>query len=269
MCKKIIFGSGVSAYKDLEGTLEVCRAAFNNGIRMFDTAPSYRTEEILSQAVSVCAKEYGCSREDYFMQTKIDPIQMHEGDVIEYFKDKLKKMCLDYVDSLLIHWPLWRYFNETWKSMTKLKKEGYAKRIGICNLRISHLEKLEHDGIIPEIVQIERHPLNTFEAERLFCLNRSIELQDYSPLCKMHPVIAKDERLLKISEKHSKDIGQVILRWHQQTGAIPIFTSTKPRRVAAYAHLDDFSLSSDELNMISSLNCNHKLYLESLVCPDF
>ncbi len=57
------------------------------------------------------------------------------------------------------------------------------------------------------------------------------------------------------------------LKWHINTGAIPIFTSTKPQRISLYAHLDDFDLEESELFVISSLNDNYKLYLESLVCP--
>ena len=53
--KKLIFGSGLSSYKDLNGLLLVCRAAISHGILQFDTAPSYKTEEILSKAVAILA----------------------------------------------------------------------------------------------------------------------------------------------------------------------------------------------------------------------
>ena len=269
MNQNIIFGSGASANKDFDGTLDVCHAAIENGIRMFDTAPSYHTEAVLSKAVAMAAKDHGVGRKDYFMQTKIDPIQMYEGRVEEYFKSKLQEMRFDYVDSLLIHWPVWQYFDRTWEALLKLREQGYTKRIGICNLRLRHLKSLKSRGVMPEILQIERHPLCTFEAERQFCCDNGIMLQDYSPLCKMHPLIAQDDRLQRIAAGHGKDIGQIVLKWHIQTGAVPVFTSKKPSRVASYAHLDDFMLSGEELSVIQSLNCNHKLYLESLICPAF
>lgn len=265
----LIFGSGASACKDSSGLLAVCRSAMLNGIRKFDTAPSYRTEEMLSQAVLTCAGELGIDREEYFMQTKIDPIQMYNGNIGEYFESKLCEMRLEYVDSLLIHWPVRNYLVKTWESMLRIKERGYARKIGICNLRVRHLEELLALGIEPEIVQVERHPLNTFSEEVRFCHEHGVELQDYSPLCKMHPVLRNNEKLAVIAHRHGCSIGQVILRWHLDTGASAVFTSTKPTRVSEYAQIKNFSLSGEEINTVSSLNCNHKLYLESLLCPGF
>ena len=85
----------------------------------------------------------------------------------------------------------------------------------------------------------------------------------------MHPRISENIELRNIAQKHNRNVGQIILRWHIDSGAYPVFTSTKPERIIQYSQLDDFSLTQDEINIISSLNCNHKLYLESLVCPGF
>ena len=266
---KLIFGSGASACKDFNGLLEVCRTALSQEIYKFDTAPSYRTEAILSKAVSTGASELGLQREDYWIQTKIDPIQMYNGHLEEYFKQKLTEMNLDYVDSLLIHWPVFNYLMDTWNSLLKLQEKGYTKNIGICNLRINHLEDLKSKGIVPEILQIERHPLNTFNKELHFAKENGIQLQDYSPLCKMHPRIRNNEAVKNIAEKYNCNIGQIILKWHIDTGAIPVFTSTKSSRIIEYSKLENFSLTNKEIEVISSLNCNHKLYLESLLCPGF
>lgn len=269
MSKFLILGSGVSSCKDLKGLQAVCRSALTHGILKFDTAPSYKTEEVLSEAISICRKELGITREACYIQTKIDPIQMYNGKIKEYFKRKLSAMHLDYVDSLLIHWPLQKYFMQTWENLLDLKEEKYVRNIGICNLRVRHLNDLFNQDIIPDILQIERHPLNTFEEERIFCKQHNVMLQDYSPLCKMHPRISENIKLHNIAQKYNRNIGQIILRWHIDTGAYPVFTSTKPERIIQYSQLDDFSLTQEEINIISSLNCNHKLYLESLVCPGF
>lgn len=49
--KPVIFGSGASSSKDFKSLYINCHAALTNGITHFDTAPSYATEEVLSQAV--------------------------------------------------------------------------------------------------------------------------------------------------------------------------------------------------------------------------
>lgn len=269
MKKPLIFGSGASSFKDQEGLYSVCEIAISNDILCFDTAPSYGTEEVLSRCLLALVKEKGISREDLTIQTKIDPIQMYNEDVEKYFIQKLKSMGLEYIDVLLIHWPVYKYFRQTWDSMLNLKHAGLAKRIGICNLRFAHLKELESQGIVPEVLQIERHPLNTFEAERNFCVEHQIDLQDYSPLCKMHPLIRDNKVLKEMSRKYRKSVGNIILRWHLDTNAIPIFTSKKISRIEEYSEIEDFRLSSIDITYINSLNINYKLYLESLVCPGF
>ena len=269
MNHQLIFGSGLSAYKDYEGLYRVCHVAMQCGITMFDTAPSYQTEALIARVVHASAQSLGISRADYAIQTKIDPIQMYNGHVVEYFKRKLQEMNLDYVDSLLIHWPVERYMLDTWEALLRLKEGGLALQIGICNLRERHLQRYHSMAIIPEILQIERHPLNTFSAEVDWCQAHGIALQDYSPLCKMHPRIRENKSLQTIADRHGKEVGQVILRWHLDTGATPIFTSKNVDRIKQYASISDFSLSPDEVATVSALNCNHKLYLESLVCPGF
>lgn len=269
MNSHLIFGSGLSAYKDLSGLSQVCHVALQCGITTFDTAPSYHTEALIAQAVQKGAEALGMNRSDYAIQTKIDPIQMYDGDVVTYFQGKLQEMHLDYVDSLLIHWPVEKYLPATWDALLRMKEMGLTRHIGICNLRVRHLRRYEALGIIPEILQIERHPLNTFQEEVDWCHAHHVQLQDYSPLCKMHPRIKENEELNAIADRHGRDLGQIILRWHIDTGATPVFTSKNVDRIRQYANISDFALSQDEIDIVSKLNCNHKLYLESLVCPGF
>lgn len=267
--KNIFFGSGASSYKDIEGLKRICAIAIDNGIMAFDTAPSYHTEGILTEAVISIAKSKSIDRDSIHLQTKIDPIQMYNGHIEEYLKMKLKDIHLDYVDALLIHWPLQKYFMRTWDELNTIKELGLAKKIGICNLRVEHLNELKNVGVIPDILQIERHPLNTFSEEVYFCIDNGIMLQDYSPLCKMHPLLRENNVLKSLSEKYEKSIGLIILRWHVDTGATPIFTSKNGMRVEEYSQIDQFRLSKEECSMIESININHKLYLESLICPGF
>lgn len=267
--QNLIFGSGASAIKDEKGLYTVCSAAIENGIRAFDTAPSYKTEIILARVLHKIAAERQLAREDLYIQTKIDPIQMYERNVCVYFQKKLKDMRLNYVDALLIHWPVKRYFRDTWKALLFLKGQGLVKNIGISNLRLQHLKELKCLGVIPDILQIERHPLNTFQEEIKFCHEYNIKVQDYSPLCKMHPLVKNNKKLEELSTKYNRSVGQIILRWHIDTGATPVFTSKRIYRIEEYSHLNEFKLEPSDIDIINNMNINHKLYLESLICPGF
>lgn len=268
---KVIFGSGVSSHKEYDGLLAVVKAAVESGCKNFDTAPSYRCESILGQAIWQCIAQYRLSREDFFIQSKIDAWQMQEGngDIEKYVVSSLKEMGMAYFDSLLIHWPIPEYFEKTWKSLQRIKGEGLAKDIGICNVRFRHLKAFGSAGDPPRYIQIERHPLMVFEKEVEFCKTNDICIQAYSPLCKMHSHLKGSPTLQFLAGKYGKSIGQIILRWHIDTGVIPVFTSRKPKRVEEYLNIFDFSLSAEDIANVSALNENYKLCLESCACPGF
>lgn len=268
---RAFFGTGLSSCRDYAGLLTTVQTAVRCGIRCFDTSHDYGTETMLGQILNRIQTEQSIKREDLFIQTKIEPIQMQmtNGNIQADVEKALEQMNLNYLDSLLIHWPLPEYVEKTWKYFIKLKDAGLAKHIGICNVRMRHLHMFENSEIFPDIVQIERNPLRTCPDEIDYLHTRGIIAQAYSPLCKMDPRIRDSAVLKDIAAKYQKSIGQVVLKWHMDTGVIPIFTSTKVSRIQKYTQLDNFSLSQEDVKAIASLNINYKMYLESRLCPGF
>lgn len=267
--KKLIFGTGASSSKDYDGLKRVICSAMENGIYSFDTAPSYGTEAVLGRILRELTDEMGVDRETLFIQTKIDAWQMQEsdGNISKYVGSAMEQLGVNYIDSLLIHWPIPEYFDKTWESFIKLRKNGIVRSIGICNVRLRHLKKYVESGDVPDIIQIERNPLRTCEKEIKFCHEHGIKVQAYSPLCKMDERL-RDSKILKtVSQKYGKSPGQIILRWHIDTEVTPVFTSTKPERVREYAGIFEFRLSEEDIKKISSLNIDYKMYLESMLCP--
>lgn len=262
---KLIFGTGASAAKDYDGLKRVVSCAIENGIRTFDTAPSYGAEKILARILL----ESGLKRDDFAIQTKIDAWQMMDGNIEKFVDSAMQKMNVQYIDNLLIHWPLPDYLEDTWNKFQKIKASGKVLKIGICNTRSRHLKSYDAVGISPDIVQVERNPLRTCEREIAFCKQKGIEVQAYSPLCKMDKRLSESSIIQSLAKKYDKSIGQIILRWHIDTEIIPIFTSTKEQRIREYADLFNFTLHIDDIAAISALNINYKFYLESCFCPGF
>lgn len=267
MTPQLLFGTGLSSAKNEMELYEIIKSCINNQIYAFDTAPSYKTEGILGKIISDLVSNSLVSRKELFIQTKIDGWQMQNGRIEYFAKDVMREMKLEYLDSLLIHWPFPEYLEDSWSKLIKLKKQGYVNNIGICNLRARNMLELKEKNIIPDIVQIERNPLNTMEEEVTLLSNANIWGQAYSPLCKMDDRIKNSVLLKNIAEKYKKNIGQIVLRWSIDTGFSPIFTTTKTTRVKEYAEIFDFCLTTEEILQISSLNENYKLYLESFQCP--
>lgn len=267
----LMFGTGVSAYKDYDGMKSVVKTALEYGITGFDTAPSYKTEIPLSKVLKECLQELELTRNDVFIQTKIDAWQCQEGptSIKKHIKTSLESTNLEFFDSLLIHWPVPEYQLYTWKTLVELKNEGIIKHIGVCNVRKRQLVTFLDYDFNPEIIQIERNPLFVCSEEVDFCKNNNMIIQAYSPLCKMDQRIQKNEILIELSKKYNKDIGQIVLRWHLDTGVVPIFTSKNINRIKQYSQLNDFCLTNEEIISINKLNINYKLYLESWACPGF
>lgn len=250
----------------------VLEAAKNDSFG-FDTSPSYRTEKDLSDAIKRCMKALCIAREKFFVQTKIDSWQMiaKKGNIRPYVVNALKKMGLDYWDALLIHWPQPEYLVPTWLCFEELYKEGLVKSIGVCNFELRHFEKLKMSGasMTPMIVQNEIHPFNIDEDVVSFCHKNDILVQAYSPLCRMLDKVVDNNYLREIALAHNKSIAQIILRWHIERGIIPIVKTGNQKRIPENLSVLDFDLKNEEINLISSLNDNFKIFLGSRCCPGY
>ena len=82
----------------------------------------------------------------------------------------------------------------------------------------------------------------------------------------MHHKIPVD-KLEIIANKYNKTIAQIILRWNIDRGSIPLPKSSNPSRLRQNIDVFDFSLTDEEIQAISSLNCDYQYLPESLNCP--
>lgn len=186
---------GTTKSKSYDELFKVIDTAVANGCYAFDTAPSYKSELDLGRAIAQTSDLYGVERKSYHIVDKIDAWQMQDsnGNIEHYVVDILRKMGLEYFDTLLVHWPIPEYIDQTWRAFERLYNDGIVRQIGIANVKKRHLLRYMEYNIPPQVIQIERHPLNTCDWEVDFCKKEGIHVQAYSSLCKM------DERLAKAS----------------------------------------------------------------------
>ena len=261
---------GTFQYHSVSELLPIIKVAYSTGIIGYDTSPSYQTENMLGQALQELYKCNCIKRENVFIQDKIDGWQMEstKGNVAPFVDESLNKLKTDYIDVLFIHWPFPEYLFQTWESFQELKKAGKIKRIGLSNVRVRHLQKIISSTlIVPDVIQIERHPLRTCYDEINFCRKYNIQVEAYSPICRMDSRLNDSHILQELSKKYKKDIGQIILRWHQDTSVIPVFMSKNSKRIKDNTDIYDFSLTQKEIEMVNSLNENYKIFVESACCP--
>ena len=229
--------------------------AIRAGYQMFDCAAVYGNEDRIGKVFKEAFDEGVVSREDLFITSKVWNNHISYDETIAAFYESLNKLGLDYLDLYLIHWPGNHAFEESWKALEFLYKEGKIRAIGVSNFNKSHLEELfSFSSVTPVLNQIEYHPKLTQGDLIDFCKKHDILVQAWSPL--MQGQILTNETILKIAEIHNRNAAQIVLRWGLQNNILLVSKSVKTERIISNAELDDFSLTKEEMDIISNLNEN-------------
>lgn len=242
-------GFGLYKVDDQETMTAAVRQAYQDGYRLFDTAQLYGNEGQVGAAFD----QLGIPRQDYFLTTKVAEVNQGYDSTISSVKESLKKLRTDYVDLLLVHWPIQRAFFNTWRALEDLEKAGLTKSIGVSNYQIIHLQYLAtkaHE--MPVVDQIELHPRLTQTPMLAFNQTHNIVTQAWSPLGR--GAVLQIPEIQEIAKRHGKSTAQIILRWHLQRGVSFIPKSVHAARISQNADIYDFELSSDEMNQINALN---------------
>lgn len=257
-------GFGLYKITDEQEAVNAIKWAYEAGYRLFDTAQMYENEEFVGEGL----RQLTAPRESYFITTKVSEANQGYDQVKKSVADSLKKLGLDYVDLLLIHWPVHQHFFETWRAFEDLKAEGLVRSIGVSNYGMVHLEYLATKAReMPVLDQLEVHPWLTEKPMLKFNADHNIITQAWSPLGRGKRL--DDPVLLKLAEAHGKTPAQIILRWHLQNGIAIIPKSVHQERIKANADIFNFELSPAEMQQIDGLNTNHRISKEPEMVYEF
>ncbi len=237
------------------GNREVARCvreAIECGYRLIDTAQWYGNEAGVGDAVRTC----GVPREELFITTKLQSGHRVEESVIE----SLRKLQTDYLDLLLIHWPMGNDV-EIWRAMEALYRRGTLRAIGLSNFYGEDYEGvLRCAEVVPQVIQQEVHPFRQQRELHAAYTAAGIALQAWSPLACGKQGIFSQPVLARIGAAHSKTAAQVALRFLVQGGICPIPKTTHRERMAENIDIFDFRLTEAELADIRALDLGHGLF---------
>lgn len=240
-------GMGLWAVREDEGVQSMLWAV-EAGYRLFDTAMYYHNDEVLRRGVAAC----GLPREELLITSKIWPNDMVHGRLEGAFERHLEALGLDYLDLLLLHWPIGDVA-ESWKTLEKLYRQGRVRAIGVSNFLPRHLDLLAQTAEIPPMVnQLESRPYHIQQAAVDESLHRGIAVEAWGPLGKGMEL--SDPVLVALGEKYGRSPAQIILRWHIQRGLIVIPKSSHRERLAQNLALFDFALSDADCASIAALD---------------
>jgi 2,5-diketo-D-gluconate reductase A len=253
-------GFGTSPLNDKE-VAPLIVAAVEVGYRHIDTAYRYNNERGVGQGI----RDSGIDREKLFVTTKLDGPFQGNDRAIGGLDESLLRLGLDYVDLLLIHWPLPQRdeYISTWKTFEKLVAAGKARSIGLSNFKPAHIDRLLAESTIrPAVNQIQLNPLITRPEQRAYDLEQGIVTEAWSPLGAGNDLL-EDPTLATVAAKYGKTPGQVVLRWHIELGIVAIPRSANPSRIAQNIDIFDFMLTCDEIAAISALDTGKEPRVDS------
>ncbi len=244
---------------------EMVQAALETGYRHIDTAQMYGNEEGVGKAINASA----VNREEVFLTTKVLPSNLGRQTFLPSVEESLRKLKVDAVDLLLIHWPnsdvpVEEYIGE----LVKAQEKGYTKHIGVSNHTTALLNKVLATGANIITNQVEYHPFLNQDKLYNYLRQHDLSLTAYSPIAQGQ--VMGNETLKSIGGKYGKSEVQVTLRWLiQQDGVMAIPKSGKESHMKSNFDIFDFELTQDEVQQVNKLTQQNNRLINPSFAPDW
>jgi len=248
-----------------EHTADLVVQAVLNGFRGIDTAcqPKHYEESLVGEAIKRL-KAHDIMRDELFIQTKFTPLSGQDPHRIPYnpndpleiqvaysFQASKHNLGTDYVDSLVLHSPLFPYVNliKVWSAMEAIYHSDGARQLGISNCYdLELLQRLYEDADVkPSVVQNRFYAESGYDIKlRQWCNEQGIIYQSFWSLT-ANPHILGSKAVVDLAQKYDKTQAQILYRYLNQMRIVPLIGSTSQQHMKEDLEIFSFELTADEM----------------------
>ncbi len=255
-----------------DATAGLVQLAVSSGFRAIDTANQliHYSESLVGEALLTLAQQ-GITRETLFLQTKFtpvsgqdhrtpyDPIAPIAKQVKQSFESSLQHLHTNYLDSYVLHGPYSRHGLgkedwEAWTTLEEMYESGQTKMIGISNVTPDQLRLLcDKAAVKPMVVQNRCYAVRGWDHEvREICQTRDIIYQGFSLLTANRDVL-RNPAIHAIAQRLDVGPAQVIFRFAQQTGMVPLTGTTNQQHMKEDLQIEEIELTAEEVLTIEKI----------------
>jgi len=277
---------------DNEAIAAILRA-LEVGINWIDTAPVYG----LGHSEELVGKTLKQTKAKPFIATKCGLLWNEKREAAHCLKkESIRKECeaslqrlgVETIDLYQIHWPEPEEdIEEAWEEMAKLKDQGKVRYIGVSNLNIEQIKRVQKIAPVASLQPPYSMLRREVEDELLdYCAANNIGVIAYSPMqrglltgkfSKEHlATLAPDDHRLRsnefqepqfsinlefvkklksIAERNSRTIAQLAVTWVLRRPEVTaaIVGARRPSQIEETAPASDFKLSQEDIEEIEQL----------------
>ena len=245
---------GFGTYKVApEDAYDAVSRALEVGYRHIDTAQMYGNEAEVGAALDAS----GIPREQIFLTTKVDNSNHEPERAAASITRSLEELRTDYVDLLLVHWPLPALYGGDvtlpWPALEDAFNAGGARAIGLSNYEREHVDAVRAIATVtPHVLQVEAHPFLPNADLRAYAHGLGMVFEAWSPLARGRATT--DPTLIDIGAQLGVSAAQVALRWAIDRGHVVFPKTLSRQRMATNIDVFSFTLSPDQQARIDALD---------------
>lgn len=235
----------------------------------FDDASQVPGGQILGEYIHNPA--YG--RNQFFLSSKLNSKCLERHKILDNVESIIRELRCSHLDLLLVQYPfslsgsqagpqqfglISGDFQEAWKTLETLVRDGKIKAIGVSNFNLEQLQMLcSFAQVIPAVLQLELHPYNQKCAAGLidFCHKMGIHITAHSPFGSDEGIqqLMNDPVLINLGKKYNKTPNQIVIRWNLEYNRSVIPRTGNRQHLEDNLKVFDFELKQDDLKLISNM----------------